>query len=71
MGLTYAVSASATLSALLARFYWKRCNTRGVMFGVIGGIAATVPFVLVSPRLAQLDSVDVSTAAARNEFAEL
>jgi cation/acetate symporter len=90
VGLAYAVAASANLPALLATLYWKRCNTRGVIFGVIGGVVATILFVLVSPnmqyplttraqatqalasanaRLAQLDSVDVSTAAGRNDVA--
>lgn len=90
VGLAYAVAASANLPALLATLYWKRCNTRGVTFGVIGGVVATILFVLVSPnmqyplttraqatqtlasanaRLVQLDSVDVSTAAGRNDVA--
>ncbi|WP_233217510.1 solute symporter family protein [Trinickia dabaoshanensis] len=51
VGLAFAVAASANLPALLATLYWKRCNTRGVTFGVVGGVVMTILFVLVSPNM--------------------
>ncbi len=51
VGLAFAVAASANLPALLATLYWKRCNTTGVVCGVIGGTLAAIILVLVSPNL--------------------
>jgi cation/acetate symporter len=50
-GLAYAVAASANLPALLLTLYWKRCNTWGVLAGVIGGTTLAIILVLVSPNM--------------------
>ena len=52
VGLGYAVAASANLPALLLTLYWKRCNTAGVLAGVIGGTVLAIGMVLVSPNMA-------------------
>lgn len=51
VGLAYAVAASANLPALLLTLYWKRCNTWGVLAGVIGGTTLAIALVLVSPNM--------------------
>jgi cation/acetate symporter len=51
VGLAYAVAASANLPALLLTLYWKRCNTWGVLAGVIGGTTLAIVLVLVSPNM--------------------
>ncbi|WP_411859880.1 cation acetate symporter [Cupriavidus pauculus] len=49
VGLALAVAASANLPALLLTLYWKRCNTTGVVCGVLGGTVCAIGLVLVSP----------------------
>lgn len=51
VGLAYAVAASANLPALLLTLYWKRCNTWGVLAGVIGGTTLAIVLVLISPNM--------------------
>lgn len=51
VGLGYAVAASANLPALLLTLYWKRCNTAGVLAGVVGGTVLAIAMVLVSPNM--------------------
>ena len=51
VGLAYAVAASANLPALLLTLYWKRCNTWGVLAGVVGGTLLAIALVLVSPNM--------------------
>ena len=51
VGLGYAVAASANLPALLLTLYWKRCNTGGVVAGVVGGTLLSIAMVLVSPNM--------------------
>lgn len=51
VGLGYAVAASANLPALMLTLYWKRCNTVGVVAGVVGGTLASIALVLVSPNM--------------------
>jgi cation/acetate symporter len=51
VGLGYAVAASANLPALVCTLYWKRCNTAGVVAGVVGGTILSIGLVLVSPNM--------------------
>jgi cation/acetate symporter len=51
VALAFGVAASANLPALLATLYWKRCNTTGVVSGVIGGMIAAIVLVMVSPNM--------------------
>ncbi|MDB5917725.1 MAG: hypothetical protein JWR40_1959 [Massilia sp.] len=51
VGLAFAVAASANLPALLMTLYWRRCNTAGVVIGVIGGTVCAIVLVLVSPNV--------------------
>ncbi|WP_020202201.1 cation acetate symporter [Cupriavidus sp. WS] len=51
VGLGYAVAASANLPALVCTLYWRRCNTAGVVAGVVGGTILSIGLVLVSPNM--------------------
>lgn len=66
VGLAFAVAASANFPALLLTLYWRRCNTVGVVCGVIGGTATAIILVLVSPNmqypLLQLESAQAKVA---------
>jgi cation/acetate symporter len=51
VGLAFAVAASANFPCVLLTLYWKRCNTTGVVAGMIVGTVAAVGLTLVSPNL--------------------
>jgi cation/acetate symporter len=51
VGLAFAVAASANFPCLLLTLYWRRCNTGGVVAGMIVGTLAAVGLTLVSPTL--------------------
>nr|WP_310616747.1 cation acetate symporter [Pantoea cypripedii] len=51
VGLGYAVAASANLPALVMSLYWKRCNTAGVIAGIVGGTVLAIVMVMVSPSM--------------------
>ncbi|MTD58959.1 solute symporter family protein [Amycolatopsis pithecellobii] len=49
VALAFAVAASANLSTLLYTMFWKRFNTTGTLWGMYGGLSASVVLVLFSP----------------------
>ena len=51
VGLAFAVAASSNLPCILLTLYWKRCNTGGIVLGMIAGTLAAVGLVLVSPNM--------------------
>ncbi|QGY32807.1 solute symporter family protein [Pantoea cypripedii] len=51
VGLGYAVAASANLPALVMSLYWRRCNTAGVIAGIVGGTVLAIVMVMVSPSM--------------------
>jgi len=51
VGLAFAVAASANFPCILLTLYWKRCNTGGIVAGMIVGTIAAVGLTLVSPNL--------------------
>lgn len=51
MALAFAVAASANLPVILLTLYWKRCNTAGVVCGLVVGTVAAIGLVLVSPNM--------------------
>jgi cation/acetate symporter len=51
VGLAFAVAASANFPCILLTLYWKRCNTAGVVAGMLVGTVAAVGLTLVSPNL--------------------
>jgi cation/acetate symporter len=70
VALAFAVAASANLPVILLTLYWKRCNTGGVVAGLVVGTFTAIALVLVSPNMtyplavkaAQQKVVEVSTA---------
>jgi cation/acetate symporter len=79
VALAFAVAASANLPVVLLTLYWKRCNTGGVVAGLIIGTFTAIALVLVSPnmtyplqvRAAQQKAVEVSAARMVKLNAEL
>jgi cation/acetate symporter len=51
VGLAFAVAASANFPCVLLTLYWKRCNTGGIVTGMLLGTIAAVGLTLVSPNL--------------------
>ena len=51
VALAFAVAASANLPVVLLTLYWKRCNTGGVIAGLVIGTIAAIGLVLVSPNM--------------------
>jgi len=49
VALAFAVAASANLSTLLYSLFWKRFNTTGTLWGIYGGLIASLVLVLFSP----------------------
>ena len=70
VALAFAVAASANLPVVLLTLYWKRCNTAGVVAGLVIGTVAAIGLVLVSPNVtyplqvkpAQQKVIDTQTA---------
>jgi cation/acetate symporter len=51
VALAFAVAASANLPVVLLTLYWKRCNTGGVVAGLVVGTLSAIGLVLVSPNM--------------------
>jgi len=51
VALAFAVAASANLPVVLLTLHWKRCNTGGVVAGLIVGTVSAISLVLVSPNM--------------------
>src|SRR5512135_578590 len=51
VALAFAVAASANFPCVLMTLYWKKCNTGGIVLGMIVGTVAAVGLTLVSPNV--------------------
>jgi len=51
VALAFAVAASANFPCVLLTLYWKRCNTGGIMAGMVVGTLTAIGLVLVSPNM--------------------
>jgi cation/acetate symporter len=51
VALAFAVAASANLPVVLLTLYWKKCNTGGVVAGIVVGTISAIGLVLVSPNM--------------------
>src|SRR5512136_1618672 len=51
VALAFAVASSANLPCVLLTLFWKRCNTGGIVLGMIVGTFAAIGLVMVSPNL--------------------
>jgi len=51
VALAFAVAASANFPCVLLTLYWRRCNTGGIMAGMVVGTLTAIGLVLVSPNM--------------------
>jgi len=51
VALAFAVAASANFPCVLLTLYWKKCNTGGIVAGMVIGTLAAIGLVLVSPNM--------------------
>ncbi len=51
VALAFAVAASANFPCVVLTLYWKRCNTGGIMAGMVIGTLTAIGLVLVSPNM--------------------
>ena len=51
VALAFAVAASSNLPCIFLTLYWKRCNTWGIVCGMIGGSFMAIALVMVSPNM--------------------
>ena len=51
VALAFAVAASANFPCVLLTLYWKRCNTGGIMTGMVVGTLTAIGLVLISPNM--------------------
>jgi cation/acetate symporter len=62
VALAFAVAASANLPVVLLTLYWKKCNTAGVVAGLVIGTLSAIGLVMVSPNMTYPKAI---TAAAQ------
>jgi cation/acetate symporter len=51
VALAFAVASSANFPCVLLTMFWKRCNTGGIVLGMIVGTVTAIGLVLVSPNM--------------------
>ncbi|MDD5057104.1 MAG: cation acetate symporter [Sideroxydans sp.] len=51
VALAFAVAASSNLPAVFLTLYWKKCNTTGIMLGMIVGAVTAIGLVMISPNM--------------------
>jgi len=51
VGMAFAVAASSNLPAIFLTLYWKKCNTAGVVVGMLIGAGTAILLVLLSPNV--------------------
>ncbi|MHB1591660.1 MAG: solute symporter family protein [Sulfuricella sp.] len=51
VALAFAVAASSNLPAVLLTLYWKKCNTGGIIAGMLVGAISAIALVMVSPNM--------------------
>jgi cation/acetate symporter len=51
VALAFAVASSANLPVVLLTLHWKRCNTAGVVAGLLVGTISAIGLVLISPNM--------------------
>lgn len=75
VALAFAVAASANFPCVLLTLYWKRCNTGGIVLGMIVGTFTAIGLVLVSPNMTYPKVVraaaDKTIAAAPERIAKI
>ncbi|MDQ5903315.1 MAG: cation/acetate symporter [Pseudomonadota bacterium] len=67
VALAFAVAASANFPCIFLTLFWRRCNTGGILAGMIAGTLVAIGLVLVSPNMTYPKEV---RAAAQKTLAE-
>ncbi len=57
VALAFAVAASSNLPAVFLTLYWKKCNTTGIIAGMLIGSIAAIGLVMISPNMTYPKSV--------------
>jgi cation/acetate symporter len=77
VALAFAVAASANFPCLFLTLFWRRCNTAGIVSGMLVGTLFSIGLVLVSPNMtypqvvkAEARKVIEGEEARRRAFAE-
>lgn len=51
VALAFAVAASSNLPAVFLTLYWKKCNTTGIIAGMLVGSITAIGLVMISPNM--------------------
>ncbi|OGT14023.1 MAG: cation acetate symporter [Gallionellales bacterium RIFOXYB12_FULL_54_9] len=51
VALAFAVAASSNLPAVFLTLYWKKCNTTGIILGMLVGSLTAIGLVMISPNM--------------------
>ena len=51
VALAFAVAASSNLPAVFLTLYWKKCNTTGIIAGMLVGAITAIGLVMISPNM--------------------
>ncbi|GAO36419.1 sodium transporter [Sulfuricella sp. T08] len=51
VALAFAVAASSNLPAVMLTLYWKKCNTGGIIAGMLIGAITAIALVMISPNM--------------------
>lgn len=57
VALAFAVAASANFPCIFMTLFWRRCNTGGILAGMIVGAVVAIGLVLVSPNMSYPNEV--------------
>lgn len=63
VALAFAVAASSNLPAVFLTLYWKKCNTTGIIAGMLVGSLTAIGLVMISPNM----TYPVAVAKAANK----
>ena len=66
VALAFAVAASANFPCVLLTLYWRRCNTGGIVLGMIVGTLTAIGLVLVSPNMTYPKAVKATAQSVVN-----
>ncbi|MDO8989707.1 MAG: cation acetate symporter, partial [Sideroxyarcus sp.] len=66
VALAFAVAASSNLPAVFLTLYWKKCNTTGIMLGMIVGTLTAIGLVMISPNMTYPKAVIASANKVLN-----
>ncbi|HZW24742.1 MAG TPA: cation acetate symporter [Gallionella sp.] len=66
VALAFAVAASSNLPAVFLTLYWKKCNTTGIILGMVVGTLTAIGLVMISPNMTYPKAVIASANKVLN-----